>query len=176
MHVIQLSLAGLKKICPHRHRDERGFFQEIYRKELYARHGIDLDFLQDNHSFSKKGVLRGMHFQRHPGQAKLIGVVSGCIFDVAVDIRPGSTTFGKWEGVYLDGSKGEQLWIPVGFAHGFCVVSEEAHVIYKVSSPYDATQEAGFAFDDPDVGINWPISSPIVSERDRCQPPFQEVL
>lgn len=174
MHIIPLALAGLKKICPCRYEDARGFFQETYRKELYAQHGIGVDFVQDNHSYSKKGVVRGMHFQRSPGQAKLVGVVSGRIFDVAVDIRLSSPSFGKWEGVYLE--KGEQLWIPVGFAHGFCVVSRDAHVIYKVSAPYDPAQEVGFAFDDPDVGINWPILSPVVSERDRYQPAFKEAL
>jgi dTDP-4-dehydrorhamnose 3,5-epimerase len=117
-----------------------------------------------------------MHFQRSPGQEKLITVVSGRIYDVVVDIRKGSPTFGKWEGIYLDDLAGEQLYIPVGFAHGFCVMSDEAHVIYKVSAPYDPAEEMSFRFDDLDVGIDWPIEAPVLSERDRLAPSFTEVL
>ena len=176
MEVVNLSLSGLKLVRPRMFADARGFFRETYRQPIYHTMGIDLPFVQDNHSFSKKGTVRGMHFQRYPGQAKLVSVISGTIFDVAVDIRPKSPTWGKWEGVFLDGIKGEQLFVPVGFAHGFCVMSDEAHVLYKVSSVYDSQEEKGFAFDDPDIGIEWPISDPIVSERDRTSPQFKELF
>lgn len=176
MEVIELSLSGLKLVRPKVFPDARGFFRETYRQPLYQAAGIDNTFVQDNHSFSKKGTVRGMHFQRRPGQAKLISVISGTIFDVAVDIRPESPTFGQWEGVTLDGVKGEQLFVPVGFAHGFCVMSDEVHLLYKVSNVYDPQEEMTFAFDDSDVKILWPISDPIVSERDRKSPTFKELF
>ena len=116
-----------------------------------------------------------MHFQRSPGQAKLISVIKGKIFDVVVDIRPDSATRGQWLGVYLEADKHQMLYIPVGFAHGFCVLSEDAHLLYKVSSPYDPNEEKGFHFDDPDIGIIWPITNPILSERDANAPFFKEV-
>ncbi len=176
MDVAELSLEGVKRIRPKIFWDERGFFRETFRKPLYVAAGIDVDFFQDNHSFSKKGTVRGMHFQRSPGQAKLVTVVQGKIFDVVVDIRPTSPTFGKWEGVYLDGEVGDQLYIPVGFAHGFCVMSESAHVCYKVSAVYDAKEERGFRFDDPFVGIEWPVEAPLISERDRASPLLKEAI
>lgn len=176
LEIIPLSLEGPKKIRPQVFKDGRGFFWECYRKPLYHAHGIEENFIQDNHSFSKKGAIRGMHFQKAPGQAKLLTVIMGRIFDVVVDIRPQSPTFGKWEGVYLDGETHEQLFIPVGFAHGFCVVSEEAHILYKVSSLYDAQAERTFRYDDPSVGIKWPIASPLLSERDRTAPMLKEAL
>ncbi|MGE0670343.1 MAG: dTDP-4-dehydrorhamnose 3,5-epimerase [Parachlamydiales bacterium] len=176
MEVVELSLSGLKLVRPKVFADARGFFRETYRRPLYEKAGINCSFVQDNHSYSKKGTIRGMHFQRSPGQDKLISVVAGTIFDVAVDIRPESSTFGKWEGIMLDGTKGEQLFIPRGFAHGFCVVSDEAHLLYKVSSLYDPKEEMAFAFDDHDVNIDWPVSQPIVSERDRCSPRFKEIF
>ncbi|MBS0649941.1 MAG: dTDP-4-dehydrorhamnose 3,5-epimerase [Verrucomicrobia bacterium] len=176
MEVVELSLSGLKLVRPKVFSDARGFFRETYRQPLYEKAGINCAFVQDNHSYSKKGTIRGMHFQRSPGQDKLISVVAGTIFDVAVDIRPESPTFGNWEGVMLDGTKGEQLFIPRGFAHGFCVVSDEAHLLYKVSSLYDPKEEMAFAFDDLDVNIDWPVSQPIVSERDRSSPRFKEIF
>lgn len=175
MDTIDLQLPGLKLIQPRVFFDERGFFKESYRKNLYQEQGIDCEFAQDNHSFSRKGTIRGMHFQRRPGQAKLVSVIVGKIYDVVVDIRPDSPTFGKWEGVYLDDAAHHQLFVPVGFAHGFCAVSETAHVLYKVSTPYDADEEKGFRFDDPDVGIIWPESNPIVSTRDLEAPSFKTV-
>jgi dTDP-4-dehydrorhamnose 3,5-epimerase len=171
-----LSLEGVKLLRPKMFRDDRGFFRETYRRPLYQKSGIDCEFVQDNHSYSRKGTIRGMHFQRRPGQAKLVSVAAGRIYDVVVDIRRNSPTFGQWEGVYLDGEKGEQLFIPIGFAHGFCVVSEEAHVIYKISSVYDADEEIGFRFDDPDVNICWPVDTPVLSERDMKSSPFCEVV
>lgn len=171
-----LTLEGLRLIRPKVFEDERGFFLESFREPLYQAQGITCSFVQDNHSYSKKGTIRGMHFQRAPGQAKLIRVGVGRIYDVVVDIRPNSPTFGKWEGVYLDGEKHEQLFIPVGFAHGFCVVSDEAHVFYKVSTLYDTNEEMTFRFDDPDVAIEWPEPSPIVSLRDQTAPTFKEAV
>lgn len=176
MNTNNLMFAGVKKISGKIFFDDRGFFRETFRKPLYQELGIDVDFVQDNHSFSKQGTIRGMHFQRKPGQAKLITVMSGKIYDVVVDIRPESPTFGKWEGVYLDSASGEQLFIPVGFAHGFCVVSEEAHVCYKVSNIFDPEQEMSFRYDDPFVGIQWPITNPIVSEKDLTCPTLKEVI
>ncbi len=174
--VQDLTLEGVKRVRPKIFLDDRGFFRETYRKPLYEKAGITTEFAQDNHSFSKKGTIRGMHFQRSPGQAKLVTVMVGRIFDVVVDIRPTSPTFGKWEGIYLDASEGDQIFIPVGFAHGFCVVSEYAHVSYKVSTIYDPSEEFGFRYDDPFVGIVWPTQEPLVSERDRLNPTLREVV
>lgn len=175
MDVFPLTLSDVKKIVPRTFSDERGFFRETFRFSEYAAEGIGPSFLQDNHSFSKRGVIRGMHFQRRPGQAKLVSVASGRIFDVVVDVRKDSPSYGRWEGVYLDSAEGAQLWIPVGFAHGFCVVSDEAHVVYKVSSLYDGAEEMSFRYNDPSVGIEWPCSEPILSERDRRAPYLQEL-
>lgn len=176
MKVETLSLNGVKLLRPKIFFDARGFFRETFRKPLYEQAGIPSDFVQDNHSFSKRGTIRGMHFQRSPGQAKLVTVMQGKIFDVVVDVRPESPTFGKWEGVDLDASTGVQLFIPVGFAHGFCVVSDEAHVCYKVSSVYDPLEERCFRYDDPFVGIQWPEANPLLSERDRASPLLSEVI
>ena len=174
MQVVKLSLAGLIQIIPTVHRDERGFFSEAYQQQRYVNAGIACTFVQDNHSKSQHGTLRGMHFQSRPGQAKLIRVVVGRIFDVAVDIRIDSPTYGQWEGVYLDAETQNQLFVPVGFAHGFCVISDVAEVIYKVSSLYDAKTEYGFRWDDKDVGIKWPIDDPLVSQRDATAPTLAE--
>lgn len=176
MNIVELSLKGIKLILPRIFKDDRGFFLESYHLETYMKEGIDLAFVQDNHSFSKKGTIRGMHFQRSPGQAKLVRVIEGEIFDVVVDIRPDSQTFGKWEGVYLDGKSCKQLFIPVGFAHGFCVVSQSAHVLYKVSSNYNPDEEKGFRFDDSEIGIEWPESNPVLSTRDQESPFFSELF
>ncbi len=176
IEVTDLALVGLKLIRPKIFYDDRGFFSETYRKSFYREKGIEVEFVQDNHSFSKKGVIRGMHFQRSPGQAKLVQVLEGKIFDVAVDMRHNSPTFGKWEGIYLTEETQEQLFIPVGFAHGFCVVSEHARVIYKVSHPYIPEEEKTFCYNDPEIGIIWPIESPLVSQRDREAPPFKEIV
>jgi dTDP-4-dehydrorhamnose 3,5-epimerase len=171
-----MRLNGLIFIEPTLFKDPRGFFLETYRSNHYRNLGIECTFVQDNHSYSAKGTLRGMHFQSDPGQAKLIRCAQGAIYDVAVDIRPASPTFGQWEGVILDSEKHCQLFLPVGFAHGFCVLSEGAHVMYKVSSNYDPKTEMGFRFDDPDIGINWPIDEPILSERDKNSPRFKEMV
>ncbi len=176
MELISLSLSGLKLIKPAIYEDSRGFFVESYHSQKYAKAGMDVQFMQDNHSYSKKGTIRGMHFQKKPGQAKLVTVCEGEIYDVVVDIRPDSPTFGKWEGVYLSSKTCEQLFIPIGFAHGFCVVSETAHVLYKVSAFYDPVEEKGFRFDDPEIGIKWPETDPVVSLRDKEAPLFADLF
>ena len=157
------------------HGDTRGFFQETYREDAFAELGISVDFVQENHSRSGRGVLRGMHFQIGEGQAKLVRCARGAIYDVVVDLRPGSPTFGEWEAHQLDDERGLQLYVPVGFAHGFCVTSEVADVTYKCSSYYDPALERGIAFDDPDVGIEWPDLDLTVSERDRTAPRLAEI-
>jgi dTDP-4-dehydrorhamnose 3,5-epimerase len=174
MEFIDLHLAGLKLIVPRVFNDERGFFFESYRQELYAPHGIG-PFPQDNDSFSRKGTVRALHFQTSPGQAKLITCVEGEIWDVAVDLRPESPTFMKWESVLLDGKSHKQFYIPKGFAHGFCVLSQTARVHYKVSAPYDPKTECSIRWNDPDLNIRWPIADPILSPRDQTSPFFKEV-
>lgn len=176
MNVEHPPLAGLKLIRPRVFSDERGFFLESYREQRYAELGIDCPFVQANHSRSKRGTLRGMHFQASPGQAKLVRVARGKIFDVAVDIRPSSPTFGSWWGTELDDVELAQLFLPVGFAHGFCVLSDVADVIYDVTAPYDADAERTFAWDDPEVGVRWPVSEPLLSERDRRAPPLSDLV
>lgn len=182
MELIDLPLAGLKLIKPRVFHDDRGFFLESYRKDLLARHGIDVEFVQDNHSRSTKNTVRGLHLQRAsakgPGQAKLIRVVTGRIFDVAVDVRPESPTRGRWHAEVLDEQNHHQLYVPVGFAHGFCVLSETADVVYKVSSVYDADTETGFVFDDPDVGVAWPVQrgEALLSKRDETAMTFQALM
>lgn len=173
--MIETGLEGLVLVEPQVHGDARGFLVETFRTNDWAAVGIEADFVQANHSRSVRGVLRGMHFQREPGQAKLVRCASGAIFDVAVDIRPDSPTFGQWEGHELSDENHRQLFIPVGFAHGFCVLSETADVIYSLSSYFDPGLEAGFAWDDPEVGIEWPISDPQISERDASAPRLSEL-
>lgn len=175
MEVIELKLEGLLLIKPKVFHDSRGFFLETFQQSSYEEAGICSPFVQDNHSFSKRGCIRGMHFQSSPGQAKLIRAAVGEIFDVAVDIRPDSPTYGKWEGVILDDQSHHQLYIPVGFAHGFCVLSPEAHVLYKVSTAYNPATEKGFRWDDPAVNIQWPVTEPTVSKRDRDAPFLHEL-
>jgi dTDP-4-dehydrorhamnose 3,5-epimerase len=175
MEVVDLRLPGLELIRPRVLSDARGFFFESYRASRYADHGIHDVFVQDNHSHSVRDTLRGLHHQSTPGQAKLIRVARGRIFDVAVDIRPESATFGQWHGIELDAEHHEQLYLPVGFAHGFCVLSDSAEVLYKVSSVYDSATEMTLAYDDPELGIAWPVSAPLVSERDRAGESFRSL-
>ena len=155
------------------HGDERGFLVETFRAEAMQELGIDVDFVQDNHSRSGARVLRGIHLQR--GQAKLVRCAQGRIFDVAVDLRPDSPTYRRWEGYELDDTDHRQLYVPDGFGHGFCVLSDGADVIYRLSSYYDAELESGVAWDDPEIAVHWPISDPILSERDRSAPRLAEV-
>lgn len=175
MESINLRLQGLMLIKPPVFKDHRGFFLETFQQSIYEKLGIDCSFVQDNHSFSQKGCIRGMHFQSVPGQAKLVRVAVGQIYDVAVDIRPQSPTYGQWEAVILDDQLHHQLFIPIGFAHGFCVLSQEAHVLYKVSSPYNPQFEKGFRWDDPTVKIEWPVERPLISERDQKAPYFNTI-
>lgn len=167
-------LEGLIVIEPKVFRDERGFFLEPYNAQRYKEAGIGVDFVQDNHSFSTRGVLRGLHFQTVPGQAKLLRCGRGKIWDVAVDIRPQSKTFGKWWGIELDSESHRQLFIPVGFAHGFCVLSDEAEVLYKCSAVYNPATESGVAWNDPDIGVEWPVQDAIVSARDQGNQSFAQ--
>ena len=175
MEIINLSIPGLKLIKLKAFHDERGFFKEFYKQPAYHDAGIASSFPQDNFSYSKKGVLRGMHFQTFPGQAKLVSVIQGEIFDVAIDIRKDSPTFGKWEGIYLNAKNHEQFFIPEGFAHGFYVVSGEGALVhYKVSALYNPETEKSFRFNDPTFSIKWPTDNPILSLRDEQAPFFNE--
>ena len=157
-----LSISGVKIFLPTVHRDCRGRFLELFRLSECVKMGVTEAFVQDNCSVSTKGVLRGMHFQRNPGQAKLVTVLDGEIFDVIVDLRPESPTYGKWEGFSLNSEAHAQLYIPAQCAHGFCVLSERACVMYKTSSYFDSAEERTFRYDDPEVGIEWPIDDPIL--------------
>jgi len=157
------------------HRDARGFFLETYHREKYAAGGITAAFVQDNHSRSARGTLRGLHAQVKRPQGKLIRVVEGEIYDVALDIRRGSPTFGRWVGMSISGEDFRQLWIPPGFAHGFCVVSETAHVEYKCTALYDTADEVSIIWSDPDLAIAWPIRDPIVSAKDSRAPRLREI-
>jgi dTDP-4-dehydrorhamnose 3,5-epimerase len=174
MRRVDTRIEGPVLIEPVVHGDARGFFQETYRKAVFADLGVHDEFVQDNHSRSRLGVLRGMHFQ--PGQAKLVRCARGSILDVLVDIRPGSESFGQWEAFPLDDEAHRELYVPDGFAHGFCVTSELADVVYKVSTYYDPANESGFRFDDPEVGIEWPRGIELsVSDRDRTAPLLSEL-
>ena len=168
-------LDGVVLLQPSVHGDERGFMVESYRRDLWAEHGVDVEFVQHNHSRSSKGTLRGLHFQTEPGQAKLVRCPRGKIFDVAVDLRRESPTYGQWEGYELDDEAHRQLYVPVGFGHGFAVLSDVADVTYLCSSTYDPATESGIAWDDPGVGVAWPVDDPLLSERDKAAPTLAEV-
>ncbi len=167
-----LGISGLKLIKPRIFEDERGFFMETFKFSEFSRAGIEVVWVQDNHSMSKKGVLRGLHYQLEPvAQGKLVRVVKGAVFDVAVDIRKGSPTFAKWYGVVLSEQNNYMLWIPPGFAHGFVALEDETHLIYKVSgAEYSPSHERTIKWNDPDIGINWPIKDPVLSEKDKMAP------
>lgn len=168
--VTTCEIEGLKVIEPTVFQDERGYFMETYNKKDYEDAGITKEFVQDNQSMSAKGVLRGLHFQKEHPQAKLVRVVSGTVFDVAVDVRPGSKTYGKWFGVLLSDENKKQFYIPEGFAHGFLVLSEKAEFAYKCTDFYHPGDEGGIAYDDPAIGVEWPITEGmelIISEKDR---------
>lgn len=171
MEIVDLPLAGLKLIRPRLYPDERGYFLETYQQKRFANIDLGGRFVQDNLSFSRRGVLRGLHYQYPTWQGKLVFAVEGEIFDVAVDIRRDSPTFGKWHGVTLDDRTHEQLYVPPGFAHGFCVTSETARVMYKCTDFYVPGEEYTLAWNDPDIGIAWPVKNPVVSGKDaqgRC--------
>ena len=175
VEIASTRLAGLVVLTPRVFGDERGFFLESFRVEHLADAGITHDWVQDNHSRSARGVVRGLHYSVGGGQAKLVRCARGEVYDVAVDLRPGSPTFGEWEAVTLSDENHRQLYIPVGFAHGFCVLSEVADVTYKCSAYYDPALERELAFDDPAIGVRWPVEHPIVSVRDRSAPRLSEV-
>jgi dTDP-4-dehydrorhamnose 3,5-epimerase len=175
MRRLETRLEGPILIQPEVHGDHRGFFLETYRKSAYAELGVHDDFVQDNHSRSGRGVVRGMHFQVGEGQAKLILCVRGAVFDAIVDLRRGSPTYGHWEAFELDDGNLRQVYVPVGFAHGFCVTSESADVVYKCSAYYDPAAERAIRYDDPDVGVRWPFEELTPSERDARAPLLREI-
>ncbi len=175
MNIIKTKISGLLIIEPKSYKDERGFFLESYHSKRYKEAGISDQFVQDNHSRSMHGVLRGLHFQvKHP-QSQIVTVIQGRIFDVAVDLRLDSSTFGKWFGTELSDKGPRQLYMRPGIAHGFCVLSEWADLHYKVSQHYDAHDEGGLNWNDPEVGIVWPIENPLVNARDAAFPLLKEI-
>ena len=170
------ALEGVVIIEPDVFRDERGFFLESYHREKYRAGGIDGDFVQDNHSRSGRATLRGLHAQVRKPQGKLVRAIEGTVYDVAVDIRRDSPTFAHWVAVELSAESFRQLYVPPGFAHGFCVLGEHAQVEYKCTDLYDPEDEIVVAWNDPEIGIEWPIESPRLSERDRTAPRLRDVL
>ena len=176
MKVTTTKLPGVLLIEPQIFVDSRGFFVETYQRERYRALGVQEDFLQDNLSYSASyGVLRGMHCQNPHSQGKLVQVLQGVVWDVAVDIRKNSPFFGQWTAVELSSEKQQQFYLPPGFAHGFCVLSETALFSYKCSEYYHPSDEVGFRWDDPDVGIPWPVQQPILSEKDCLLPPLKDI-
>ena len=175
MKVESTKLEGVVLITPDVFGDERGFFMETYNEKKAMEAGLNEKFVQDNHSRSTKGVLRGLHFQYPQWQGKLVRTLQGEIYDVAVDIRKGSATYGQWVGFYLSSENKQQLYIPAGFAHGFCVTSDIADVAYKCTSLYEPSQDAGVLWNDPDIGIEWPVESPVLSEKDKKAPKLAEL-
>lgn len=176
MNVIETRLPGVLIIEPKVFGDARGFFLETFQVERYREAGIDLPFVQDNHSRSQRGVLRGLHFQRSRPQGKLVSVSRGAVYDVAVDINPDSPTCGQYVGVELNDDNHRQLWVPPGYAHGFCVLSEVADFQYKCTDLYFPQDEGGLLWNDPDVGIDWPVSEPLLSAKDQCNPTLRQLL
>ncbi|MGB0121691.1 MAG: dTDP-4-dehydrorhamnose 3,5-epimerase [Solirubrobacterales bacterium] len=168
-------LDGVVLVEPEVYGDERGFFVETFSVDVWKELGVTADFIQHNHSRSAKHTVRGLHFQTSPGQAKLVRCPRGSVFDVAVDLRRDSETFGQWEGYVLDDVTHRQLYVPVGFAHGFCVLSELADFTYLVSSTYDPATEAGIKWDDETVGVEWPTDEPLLSQRDKDAPGLNEI-
>lgn len=176
MNVIETKLPGVLIIEPKVFGDHRGFFKETFQSERYAEFGIDLPFVQDNCSRSTKGVLRGLHFQRSRPQGKLVTCPFGAVFDVAVDINPRSKTFGKYVGVELSESNHLQLWVPPGYAHGFCVLSDVADFQYKCTDYYFPEDEGGLVWNDPDISIDWPVNVPSLSKKDRELPTLAQIV
>ncbi len=179
MQITPCPLAGLATVQLTLYQDDRGFFVERFNEARFCQLGeaaaLPVHYVQDNHSRSAPGVLRGLHYQHEPAQGKLVGVVRGSIWDVAVDIRPESPTFGQHYSIELSDSNGLLLWIPAGFAHGFCVLGDEAaDVVYKVTAPYSPANEGGIRYDDPELAIRWPLASPQLSPRDAALPGFAE--
>ncbi|MHC4549831.1 MAG: dTDP-4-dehydrorhamnose 3,5-epimerase [Planctomycetota bacterium] len=175
MKVEKTELPGVLRIRPEVHEDARGFFCETFRAERYAEHGIPATFVQDSLSYSKRGVLRGLHLQWPNGQGKLVHVVEGEVFDVAVDLRRSSATRGRWVGHTLSAARKLQIWIPAGFAHGFLVTSPAALFAYKCTAAYDAASELAIRWDDPDLAVGWPSREPILSPKDAAAPRLREI-
>lgn len=175
MKITRLPLDGLLLIELDVHGDERGFFVERFSRARFRDHGLPCEFAQDNHSRSSPGVLRGLHYQHEPAQGKLVGVTRGRVWDVVVDIRPTSPTLGQHYSTELTDMNGRLLWVPPGFAHGFCVLGDTpADMLYKVDAPYNAAGEGGILWNDPGLGLTWPITNPLVSARDRTMPTFAD--
>jgi len=171
MKIIKTDIPGVLLIEPQVFGDERGWFVETWQQERYAEHGISGSFVQDNQAFSQRGVLRGLHLQNPHGQGKLVQVISGEVFDVAVDVRRGSPYFGRWVGVSLSGKNRRQFYVPEGFAHGYCVISDEALFSYKCTDNYHPESQFAVRWDDPELGIDWPLTgSPVLSEKDKKAP------
>ena len=175
MNVISTELPGVLILEPKVFPDARGFFLETYNKERYAAAGLNLEFVQDNLSSSSRGVLRGLHYQNPHAQGKLVYVLAGEVWDVAVDIRPGSPTYAKWTAVTLSAGNKRQFYIPPGFAHGFCVLSETALFTYKCTDLYHPECDGGVRWNDPDIGIAWPVAEPILSDKDKIQPYLRDL-
>lgn len=175
MNIANLDIPDVKLITPRVFPDDRGFFLQTSHERQYREAGIDARFVQDNWSRSTKGVLRGLHYQLKNFQAKLVYVIRGEVLDVAVDIRRGSPTFGKWVGAVLSDKNYHQLYVPKGFAHGFCVLSEEADFIYKCDDFYTPGDEYGIRWNDPDVGIDWPLDAPVLAKKDLSAPLLRDV-
>ena len=175
MNVIETALPGVLIIEPKAFGDHRGFFLETFQVERYREAGITLPFVQDNHSRSQRGVLRGLHFQRTRPQGKLVSVSRGAVYDVAVDIDPASATYGRFVGVELNDDNHRQMWVPPGYAHGFCVLSEVADFQYKCTDFYFPADEGGLLWNDPDVGIPWPITEPQLSAKDIDNPRLRDL-
>jgi dTDP-4-dehydrorhamnose 3,5-epimerase len=176
MKFLPTALPEVVLVEPDIFRDDRGFFLETYQKLKYGGAGLPEEFVQDNHSFSIRGTLRGLHVQVRRPQGKLIRAVLGEIFDVAVDIRPESPTFGHWVGEVLSAENFRQLYVPPGFAHGFCVMSESAHVLYKCTTFYEKDDEIALLWNDPQIGISWPTETPLLSPRDLAAPKLAEIV
>lgn len=173
MNVVETELPGVRVVEPQRYPDDRGYFMELWHRERYAAAGFPARFVQDNISRSRRHVLRGLHYQHPSPQGKLIGVLEGRVFDVAVDIRRGSPTFGAWVGETLSSENGRQLYVPEGFAHGFVVLSDTALVLYKCTAFYAPDCEHSIRWDDPALGIDWPVEAPILSEKDAAAPTLE---
>jgi len=177
VRIIETELAGVVIIEPGVFADERGYFLETYNRRRYSTvPGLEVEFVQDNHSHSKRNVLRGLHLQRRNPQGKLVRVVQGHVWDVAVDVDPGSPTFRRWVGIDLSGENRRQVYVPPGYAHGFCVLSDAADFEYKCTRYYDASDEVGIRWDDPELAIAWPVAIPVLSDRDRRNPLLAEYL
>jgi dTDP-4-dehydrorhamnose 3,5-epimerase len=175
LKLLPTPLPGVLLVEPRVFRDERGFFLEVWNAGEFAAQGLEVAFVQDNHSQSRQGTLRGLHVQLPRSQGKLVRCTEGAIFDVAVDIRRGSPTYASWYGVELSAENFRELWVPPDFAHGFCVLSERAQVEYKCTELYDPAADLAIAWDDPAIGIEWPVAAPVLSAKDRAARPLQEL-